>query len=295
MCAEQVQDEIAKQVARAHEIFGKSAEGLPRILEADPQDRRRLLDPLAQSYAEPSIPGVQRQRQADAVLHTPADILPGPDIIYVHGGGWVFLSPETHARLCDLIAARARRRVHVIRYPLAPEHPFPMPLNAVQDAIRLRSKIGPVVVAGDSAGANLALSAALALGPSVVCGMGLIYGAFDDDMTTDSHRLFGDGSQPLTTEEMAYFWQAYAPNDRPWQARPLHGPLHKAPPSVTMVAETDCLRDDSLALVRALRAADRPAETIMMTGLYHGAILHDPILPAVRPFIDQFADKLTKF
>ena len=109
MCAEQVQDEIAKQVASAHEIFGKSAEGLPRILEANPQDRRRLLDPLAQSYAEPSIPGVQRQRQADAVLHTPADTLPGPDIIYVHGGGWVFLSPATHARLCDLIAARARR------------------------------------------------------------------------------------------------------------------------------------------------------------------------------------------
>lgn len=295
MCAKQIDGDIAGQVARALAIFGKSAEGLPGILDTNAQDRRRLLDPLAQSYAVPSVPGVGRQSQPDGMLHTPANLTPGPDIVYVHGGGWVFLSPETHARLCDLIAARAQRRVHVIRYPLAPEHPFPMPLNAVEDAIRLRSKIGPVVVAGDSAGANLALSAALALGSNAVCGMGLIYGAFDDDMTTDSHRLFGDGSQPLTTEEMDYFWQAYAPNDRPWQVRPLHGPLHKAPPSVTMVAETDCLRDDSLALVHALRAADRPAETIMMTGLYHGAILHDPILPAVRPYIDQFADKLAKF
>src|SRR6185295_3020331 len=94
-------------------------------------------------------------------LRTPAPKA-GATILYLHGGGFCAGSPATHRALTTRLARASGLAVFAADYRLAPEHPFPA---AVEDAIaayRTLCEASPVVVAGDSAGARLALAAALA-------------------------------------------------------------------------------------------------------------------------------------
>jgi len=286
---------IHEEVQQALARLARDAEGRPALLDLEPLEYRRQLEPLALLYAQELVDGVTREPIREGIRHRPETRQPGPRIVYVHGGGWVFLGPETHARFCDLLALKTGREVLSLRYLLAPENPFPAAPDHLQRTIAALAKDESVILAGDSAGANLALSCALALPERAVCGLGLIYGAFDDDFETESHRTYGGGTHPLTTQEMQYFWNSYAPGERPWRARPLHGPLSHAPPTVLLIAETDCLRSESEALERKLLSARRHVESRMMEGLYHGAILHDLLLPSLMPHVDWFADRLAAF
>jgi len=82
----------------------------------------------------------------------------GPVVLWLHGGGYVFGSAATHARAAASLATRAGATVFVPDYRLAPEHPWPAPL---QDAATvLKALNAPVAVVGDSAGGHLALALA---------------------------------------------------------------------------------------------------------------------------------------
>jgi hypothetical protein len=89
----------------------------------------------------------------------------------MHGGGWVFGSIDTYDGFARQIAHHAGMRCLSVEYALAPEHPFPAPLNdclgAVRWAISHGSELGidpqRIAIIGDSAGANLALATCLAL------------------------------------------------------------------------------------------------------------------------------------
>jgi acetyl esterase/lipase len=97
----------------------------------------------------------------DAIGDTP------PVVLYLHGGGYFFCSPRTHRSITVGLAMHARARVYVPEYRLAPEHPFPAP---VEDAVHVyRTLLGQgiapsrIVVAGDSAGGGLSLALLVAL------------------------------------------------------------------------------------------------------------------------------------
>lgn len=87
-------------------------------------------------------------------------------ILYLHGGGYAF-SARTHDNLIALVALAAQARTFALDYRLTPEHPFPTQLEDAQAAYHwlLSSGIASqhIVVAGDSAGGNLALAQLLAL------------------------------------------------------------------------------------------------------------------------------------
>ena len=116
-------------------------------------------------------------------------------ILYIHGGGWTFGSIDTHDGTMRNLAEAAQRPVLGIDYRLAPEHPFPAPLDDVLTAIAFVETGGlgtpisahDMAIAGDSAGANLALAALLARRDRrlpQLASAALFYGCYAPDFTT---------------------------------------------------------------------------------------------------------------
>jgi len=126
-------------------------------------------------------------------LYQPGISGPGGITVWFHGGGWVTGDLGYSDEICRLIAQSSRRPVVSVDYRLAPEHPFPA---AVEDALTAvgwaaRQNGGQVVVAGDSAGGNLAAVAAIELSraPDVrLAGQLLVYPVLDTDLTDPPTR-----------------------------------------------------------------------------------------------------------
>jgi acetyl esterase len=220
-------------------------------------------------------------------LYVPAAQLMGrtrlPVMVYFHGGGFVLNGLETHDGLIRLIAAEAGVAVCAVSYSLAPEHRFPTQLlEAVAAIAWLRENgdemavdAGRIAVGGDSAGANLALSASLALrdaGQSSVAMAVLSYGMFAAEFDTPSHHRFGGGQYGLTTERMRWYWQQYLgqqgdPTDP--RAAPLLADLRGLPPIMLIAAGADCLLDDSVRLADRLNDAEVPNRLSVHPGALH--------------------------
>jgi acetyl esterase len=227
--------------------------------------------------------------------YRPRDAASLPLVIYLHGGGFVLCSLDTHDRLMRLLALDSGAAVIGVDYRLAPEHPFPAPLDdcvaAVRwiraEAVKLGVDADRVVLAGDSAGANLALASLLTLRDAddpPVQGAALFYGCFWRRFDTPAHARFGNGSWRLGSAEMRWFWQHYlgdpgAPDPR---AEPLHADLHGLPPLFLTAAALDPLYDDTMELDRRLAAAGVLRELQVYPGLVHGFLQWTPRCAAAR-------------
>ena len=219
-----------------------------------------------------------------------------PLILFVHGGGWVFGSVDSHANEMRYLARASGCAVLGFEYRLAPEHPFPAPLDDVRAAIAAvragalgdLAEAGRLALAGDSAGANLALGALLALrdaGEKPPAAAALFYGCFTPDSGSDSHRLYGDGAFGLSTARMASNWRNYlgtvAPAP-PVLAAPLGADLAGLPPLFLLAAGLDPLRDDTIRLADRLAAAGGAYELLTVPGVVHGFLGRAPRLPVAR-------------
>ena len=221
-------------------------------------------------------------------------------ILYAHGGGWTFGSIDTHDGATRRLAAAVRRPVLSIDYRLAPEHPFPAPVEDAAAGLAflehggLGAPIDParIVVAGDSAGAQTVLSLLLArrdAGRSRLAAGLLFYGCFAPEFDTDSHRRFGgDEAHLLSSERMARYWTNHlgALSTAPGLAAPLWAPLHHLPPLFLDAASHDCLRDDTLRLAARLAAIDAPHRLRITPGVVHGYLRFARRLP---PAMETFA------
>jgi acetyl esterase/lipase/DNA-binding GntR family transcriptional regulator len=220
-------------------------------------------------------------------------------IFHLHGGGWVFGNNDTHlgamTRLADLTACT----VIGINYGLAPEAPFPAGLNDCTWAWRwLRAQpdgdVGPWYVAGDSAGAALALSMMIDLrhtGETLPDAALLFYGVYNADHTTQSHRLCGQGDFGLSSEKMAWYRAHYLSDGR-YQVNdprvsPLLADLKNLPPMLITAAGLDPLKDDSVELAKRLTEVGGNFEFKVYEGVLHGFMQLSSVLPeALRAFED---------
>lgn len=213
----------------------------------------------------------------------------GGVIVYAHGGGWTFGSPDSHHRNGRLLAQATGMQVVLPDYRLAPEHPCPAAIEdilAVVGAIRER----PLVLFGDSAGANIALAAALAGAPAAM--LSLVYGCFAPIFDTASHRECGDGSFGLTTERMRWFWDNWLGRADDPRAAPLHADLKGLPPVHLLAAGLDCLRDDSILLAGRLAAAGVPFRLEVVPGVVHGFLQMSSRLGPARDAIATLAAEI---
>jgi acetyl esterase len=189
-------------------------------------------------------------------------------VAYLHGGGWVMGGLDSVDAVCRALANAARARVVSIDYRLAPEHPFPA---ALEDALRAVDALdGDLVVAGDSAGGNLAAVVARKR-PERIRLQLLVYPVTDAGINTPSYAQFDDYG--LTAASMRRFWGLYLngsngldPDASPLRATDLGG----LPPAYILTASHDVLRDEGEAYAAALHDAGVDVTLRRVEGTVHG-------------------------
>lgn len=204
-------------------------------------------------------------------------------IIYLHGGGWVAGDVQGWDALCRLLANQAACVVLSVDYRLAPEHRFPAALEDVRAALgwaaqQLPVRLGrplPLIIAGDSAGANLAAAATLLVrdegGPALAMQV-LAYPVVEADTSIPSLAEFVPPR--LSREELAWYVEQYVP---PGERRtdPRISPLRAAslaglPPAFVLTAEDDILRGQGEAYAARLLEAGVPVMARRYLGTMHG-------------------------
>jgi acetyl esterase len=234
-------------------------------------------------------------------IYTPLGAGPFPLMVYYHGSGFVLCSLDTHDGLCRNLCAGGGCVVVSVDYRLAPEAKFPAAPDdclmatrwAAEHAAELNADPSRIVVAGDSAGGNLAAVTALRIrdeGGPALCGQLLLYPVTDYHTPGTPSYVENAEGYGLTRATMEWFWDHYlaAPADAAHpHASPLRAPdLSGLPAAYVMSAEYDPLRDEAELYGARLRAAGVPAEIVRVPGMNHGFLFWVGVVDAARPPLD---------
>ena len=250
-----------------------------------------------------SLPGPHGQ--VPCRLYLPDDVDRPPLIIYAHGGGFMQGSlPSWDQFLRDLVRQSGVAALSV-DYKLSPEVKFPVAYDEMVAMTRLAAREGAgfgidptrLAVGGDSAGANLALAAALAMrdsGERAVKFQLLIYGVYSTDSDSPSWQRFGQGAG-LSQAQMRWIWETYL--ERPeqqqdWRAAPILADLKGVAPAHLIVGSLDPLLDDSNNLAAKLKAAGVPCDLTVYQGINHGFIRYGRLIGTARRAIEECAAAL---
>jgi len=234
-------------------------------------------------------------------LYTPADPLAGL-VVHAHGGGFVLNDIDVHDAVCRRFANRVRRPVLSVDYRRPPEDPFPAApddLDTVVGWLQREGPPGPYAAHGDSAGANLALVAALR-NPGFFRVVALVYPFLDP---RNSFPSWAEGAASgFDPSEATWYWEQYARTeadyDDPDLAPLLSDRLHTLPPTFVATAEHDPLRDEGEELARLVAETGVETVGIRCLGQTHGFWRHDqfaasePLLRQVAGWIDQHLERV---
>src|SRR6185437_2585656 len=214
-------------------------------------------------------------------------------LLYLHGGSYLFCSPATHRSITFSLAEQASARVFALDYRLAPEDPFPAAVEDAVAALRALRSIGVdpsrVVVAGDSAGGGLALSALLALRDAgdPLPAAAILFSPWTDLAVTGAS--ISDPRYRNFLRRMAKLYLADAPDTDPL-ASPLYANLRGLPPLLIHASEGEMLRDDSTRLATAaLDAGVAATLELWPTSLPHAWHVFAPFLPEGREALARAA------
>jgi acetyl esterase len=240
-------------------------------------EQREFYDRLCAHFRKPRPPGVAVE---DCTIASPGGPVPIriyrpspeqglPVLLYLHGGGFVVGGLDSHDDICAELAEHAGLGVVAVDYRLAPEHRFPAAFDdcwavlvaLAEDTFGCDSR--RIVVAGDSAGGNLAAGLAMRardLGRPSLAGQVLIYPGLGGDRTRGSHveQAHAPG---LTTADVQYYKTIYIgppddPNHRSKFASPLNETRYAGlPPAYLVAAHWDPLRDDCVDYAARLTTA----------------------------------------
>ena len=228
-----------------------------------------------------------------------------PGVIYLHGGGWVLGSIETHDDMCAELAAVADVAVAAVDYRLAPEHPHPAQLEDNLAVLAWMREQGSrhgidgdtIIAAGDSAGGQMSASLALYLrdrGMKQINGQVLIYPVLGIDLDNASYRRNADGPC-LTRDEMRYYWNSVlGPKESGNWADKYIIPLletdfRNLPPAFITAAAHDPLYDEAVLYAERLRAAGVPAVLRREPALTHSYMRARAVSAVCRAGFDAIA------
>lgn len=223
---------------------------------------------------------------------SPAEEL--PILLYLHRGGWVYGSLNEAEMIARRLANILNATVVSVEYRLSPEHKFPIPLeDCIDSALWTLSTHSKVIIAGESAGANLAAATALALrdqGNRQLAGQLLIYPPLTNDLNKNYYENSPDKSL-LSYENMQFFWDAYLPSKKEGNnpyASPLKSQnLAKLPSCFMITAEHDALKTEGREYAEQLQKAGIPTQMKCYPDMIHG-FLDLPLGEATRK--EAFAD-----
>lgn len=290
--------------SQARALLERAAQAkYPPVYTVSPQEARRMYREMCRSLQPPapevaavselSFPGpggplalrLYRPRGVpDACL---------PVVVFFHGGGFTLGDLDTHDVPCRTLANFTRCAVLSVDYRLSPEHKFPAAFDDGVAAVRwtaahaaeLGLDAGRIVVAGDSAGGNLAAGAALALrgGAVRIALQVLIYPGLDMRGTLPSHTEFAHGYM-LEREDILWFMGNYLGSEADaldWRASPLlAADLRGLPPAYIITAGFDPLRDEGAAYAERLSASGGHVTYECFEGMIHGFVTMGAALAA---------------
>jgi len=285
----------------------------PDRTQASLSEVRAAVDRIGAFLGEGSVPLAQERDlslpgphgQVPCRLYLPDGVERPPLLVYAHGGGFVQGSlPSWDAMLRELVR-RSSVAALSVDYRLAPEHHFPVAFDEIVAMIRLAAREGAdlgidptrLAVGGDSAGANLALAAALALRNASERALGLmllIYGCYSTDTESASWQAFGRGAG-LSQTQMRWIWDTYL--ERPeqqsdWRAAPILADPAGLPRAHLIVGSLDPLLDDSYRLASRLKEAGVACELTVYDGINHGFIRCGRLIATARRAIGDCAAAL---
>ncbi|WP_156679328.1 alpha/beta hydrolase [Sphingomonas profundi] len=216
---------------------------------------------------------------------------PRHTVMFIHGGGFVIGSLDTHDALCRSLAVATGSRIVAVDYGLAPEQPFPGArrdcLAALAWAFATSDDGERVSICGDSAGGYLAVDVALQA-EQPVSALGLLYPVVDPRCASESWRQFGAG-HVLTRDWMRWAWTAYLGSTQ-GDASLLKADLARLPPTRIITAACDPLRDEGEALAAGIASAGRRATVTRAKGMIHGFAS----LPMLTRKSDEAVDDISR-
>jgi len=267
--------------------------GGPQLQDMTPPDARAAYAALTAlvGYAGADVASVEHREIAGVPCEviTPTGDGPFPVLVWIHGGGWVIGSAAESLPTCKDLAQGAGCVVVDVDYQLAPESPFPGPLDecatvtrwVIEHADELNGDAARVAVGGDSAGGNLAAAVALEV-PGLVFQV-LVYPATDLTLSHPSIDENGEGYF-LTKDAMVWFTNHYVATADAKHPRvsPLFAETESvagAPPAFVITAEFDPLRDEGEAYAERLREAGVAVHAKRYDGQIHGFFSMPSVMP----------------
>ena len=217
-------------------------------------------------------------------------------ILYVHGGGYVMGSAGSHRDMTGRLSQASGARVLSLNYRLAPEHPFPAPVDDSVAAYRWLLGQGiqasNIAIAGDSAGGGLAFAALIAIRdagePVPAAGIGI--SPWVDMEGTGESMTTRAAVDPVVQKEgllgMAKLYLGDADPKNPLAA-PLHANLAGLPPLLIQVGDSETLLDDATRITERARKADVDVTLKIWDEMPHVWHLFAPILPEGRQAIEE--------
>ncbi len=284
-----------------------AAAGGPPMHELDPATARaRMAGLTALQPAGPEVASREERRIPTRAGDVPALVLapasPRGVLLYFHGGGWVVGSPAENEALGRRLAERTGCVVVLAGYRLAPEHRWPAAVDDAWDVLTWTSEhlAGlPLVVAGDSAGGNLAailVRQARDAGGPVIAAQVLVYPVTDHDFETASYTDPAN-QLALNADTLRWFWDHYVaaadrdhPDVSPLRAADLSG----LPPAIVLTAEHDVLLDEGEEYAERLRSAGVPVSLRRFDGQMHGFFTMVGLLPAHDAALNHLTAELDR-
>jgi acetyl esterase/lipase len=277
----------------ARSSLAQLAEVLPAYEPVHPVDVR-----------DTAVPGPSDAPDVPVRVYAPADRAAAvPGLLYIHGGGFVMGDLDTFDAHLLRVVDELGIVIVSVDYRLAPEHPFPAPVEDCYAALNwVAAKadelgIDParLGVAGESAGGGLAAAVALLArdrGGPALCFQYLGIPELDDRLDTPSMRAYTD--TPVWNRPNAvYSWTSYLGAEpggdgvSPYAAPSRAGDLTGLPPAFVTTCQFDPLRDEGIDYARRLAHAGVQAELRHYPGTFHGSGLVETAEVSRRMFADE--------
>jgi len=279
------------------QAFAEAAAKPPWLFTLGPEQGRTALDEVQAGHVSKPLVDIEELTIADGpsaqvalrILRPENTQASLPVIVYIHGAGWVFGSPQTHDRLVRELAVGAGAAVVFPEYRLCPEARYPTALEECYTVTRWVARRGQeygldaqrLAVAGDSVGGNMAAAVTLLSrerGEPDIRLQLLFYPVTDAAFDTASYHQFAEGYH-LRRDAMMWFWDQYTrhPGERnEITASPLRASVEQLqglPAALIITAEADVMRDEGEAYANKLREAGVRVTAVRFQGTIHDFVM----------------------
>ena len=263
-------------------------------------DQRAIYDRMCRVFFQGYPPGVMARDEV--VAGVPCRVYPGaaPVVAYLHGGGYVVGGLHSHDDVCAEIRARTGLTVVAVDYRLSPENLHPAAFDDACAVIAELGRQGPVVLAGDSAGGNLAAASAHALrGKGVsILGQVLIYPGLGGDVNAGSYLAHAHA--PMLSRDDVLYYKDIRHGGPPPEDDPTVYPLRDTdfaglPPTLAISAQCDPLADDTRDYAARIRAAGGRAHWVEEPGLVHGYLRARASVPRAATSFTRIVEAISAF